>query len=67
MLLRCSARAVAWGGHDCGSQGVSMGRGGATACDLIVVVVVRVCVCVVCVCVWVGATFSVRGLSLSGS
>ena len=28
-----------------------MGRGGATACDLIVVVVV--CVCVVCVCVCV--------------
>ena len=27
-----------------------MGRGGATACDLIVVVVVRMCVCV-CVCV----------------
>ena len=38
-----------------------MGRGGATACDLIVVVVVRVCVCV-CGCDILGKRFELIGV-----
>ena len=41
-----------------------MGRGGATACDLIVVVVVRVCVVCVCVsgCDVLGKRFELIGV-----